>query len=252
MSQLVCLFAFVVSGVGLDPDEEIARLTREFRAARDTKAKLRLVEQLGTKGPAAARVLCEAMTDRDGTVATTALLALESADPELYKPLSEFLLDRDASRRATAAERLADLGEKTRPASPILLARLRSAAAPRGERTEAHWLLRVFAAMRTDDPEVVKYLKGLASAPGTGDLRGGVVQALAAWAGTDAVRRKEMIPALRVALADERSVIIAAEIAGSYGALAKDLLPILTRLKLSPDANTRKAATRAIERITRP
>jgi hypothetical protein len=74
---------------------------------------------------------------------------------------------------------------------------------------------------------------------------------LVEWAGTDQLKRKELIPLLKVGLGHRGGGLLmkSIEISGSYGELAADLLPLLKGHKLSSDAGIREAASKAVEKI---
>ena len=76
---------------------------------------------------------------------------------------------------------------------------------------------------------------------------------LVEWAGTDQLKRKELIPLLKVGLGRSGGELLmkSIEISGSYGELAADLLPLLKEHKLSSNAEIREAASKAVEKIAK-
>ena len=245
-----------------DDKEDLAILVKDL-ASKTEKTRLAAVQSLAALGPRAAPVLkdvCDRVVDKSPKVSVAALEAVEKIDPDLYKPLSGYLLDGKAQDRAKAIFELKKLGEKARPASAVFVSHLRSAldtlpvskgAEKTRARTAAHEAVDVIAAVQPDDHDAVATMKRAAGA-GCPDMRVRLtaVEYLVKWAGTDAERRKEVVPILGAGLSGDKALAAqCAQYAGSYGSAAKSLLPVLKQLTQSPDMAVRNSAIVAVEKI---
>lgn len=248
-------------------DEEIDKLVKELRH-KEVKVRIRAAEGLGKKGgeaATAAKPLCDAMLDLSPQVATAALESLEKVRPDLYKPLSTLILDKTTSKRLEAVRELGLLGEKAAPVANILIVQLRVLLAARtssinpksrivrGLNPIEREYFSALAQINSDDPEIIRLHKAMAS-PVNNDAaaRLEALMNLHKWAALEDSRKKEVAPFVKAALDNQYMQIQCLEIIGQYGALAKDALPFLRKLKLSSDMKVREAAAKAVDQIENP
>ncbi len=243
-------------------DDEIKNLVKELKN-KNSKVRMKAAQDLGEKGEeavSAAKPLCDALMDPSPRVATASLQALEKVSPDLYGPLSTMMLDKSTQKHLNAIKELGFLGEKASPAINVLLASLRKQLAARSSKRNYGGLtaleIELFAAIRQinpDDTETLKYYKLLAgSGNSASHARLEAILFLTKWAGDDQKKRKEILPFIRSGLDNNVCQLTCIDLAGSYGALAKDFLPLLKELKLSSNEAVRSAASRAYDRIENP
>jgi hypothetical protein len=236
-------------------DRELADLAKQLKAP-DPKARLKAIEAIAAKGEAAAAVagpLCDAVMDASPRVGTAALQAVEKVRPDLYKPLTAFVVDQDYNRRLAATKELGLMGDKAMPAVNLLTAGLRRelAKGAGGGLTEMQQAL--FTSIRQikpDDTATVAIYKAIASPTNRHSAaRSQALDFLHEWAGDDQKRRREVLPLLKAGLSDATCQLGCIRHLGEYGSLAKECLPQLKQLNLSADAAVREAATASVDKI---
>lgn len=244
-------------------DAELEKMTKDLRH-RDVKVRVAAVKALGEKGVdagPAARSLCDALLDQSPQVAVAALEALEKVRPDLYKHVSTMVLDKDRQKQMTAIQELGLLGEKANPVITVLLARLRTELATRNvkglhARGLSEFETAYFSAIRQikpDDSETIKLYKVMAGATNQdGYARLEAILFLSDWAAEEEARRKELLPLLKSGLDNPVCQVPCIKLCGTYGALAKDFVPLLKKLKLSNNENVRMAASTALDQIENP
>ena len=234
-------------------DPKVAARAKSLKA-RDPKARAKAATDLGAMGETAAeaaRPLCDATLDPFPAVARASLLALEQVRPDLYKPVSDLVLDRDGGVHLRAIVAIGGLGEAGQPAVGLVIAKA-NAELTRARRNNAFSLPATAAAltairqMRLADDEAGRYLRSL-TAPGLPvNLRLEAGRMLCDWCGDDADRRTAVFPLLRVWVTDPALQVPAIELVAGFGPHAKPFVPQLRVLKLSNTAAVRDAAERAL------
>lgn len=230
--------------------------------ATDPRIKLQAIAELGSlasESPEAAAALCEAIVSPMRNISLAAFEAIEKARPDLYKPISSLILDKDQAKRVKALDELVRLGGKAAPSLPILHAMFLNEL-KRGPDAETQGMTAMqkscFAAIKklgADDPGTVKLLKQVGGMDHRfSTARREALTALGDWAGSDAARRKDAFPTIKNAMSDPRCLPQCIEILGEFGAEAKDGLPALKKLKLSNDATIRALAAAAVAKIEKP
>ena len=249
-----------------DTESAIDKLAKDLRNP-NPNVRLKAVQKLGQlEGADKDRVsllLCDAILDPVPTISKTAMQFLENVYPELYKYIVVIVLDKSKSNKIQAIRGLSKMGTKARPATR-LLHKVISSNMINIIGSELDLVEASFDALRqieAYDLETLNFMKNIIF---TDEIpyRGGKVyihgkvkilalEYLVEWAGTDQLKRKELIPLLKVGLGRTEGQLLmkSIEISGSYGELAAGLLPLLKEHKLSSDAEIREAASKAVEKI---
>lgn len=259
LAVLVFSWAILAATAQEQPSDPLQGLIKQLRG-RDAVAKVKAAQELakmGEQAQPASKALCEAVLDKSSKVAIAAMESLEKVNPEIHKPLSTLILDQDYRNQVQAAKELGSMGDKAEAAVPVLIDRLRKEMAKDSSEVFFDELARAcFGALQQigpEDPENIKTVKLLAG-PTTRnhDARTAALLTLEKIAGDDEKRRKEFLPVMRSALDNPQCQLTAIKIVAEYGTLAKDLLPTLKKLKLSPREAIREAAKDAVDRIENP
>jgi hypothetical protein len=225
---------------------------------RNPRVRLKVIEAVALQGDvptATATALCDAVMDLSPRVATAALQAVEKVRPELYKPLTTLIVDRDAKNRLTAVKELGLMGEKATPTTNVLLTALRRELALGPDRRGQLTLMQqeLFTAVRQikpDDSNSVSIYKAIASPSNRfSTARSQALEFLFRWAGNDEMRRKEMLPLIKAGVVNATCQIQCINYLGEYGSLAKECVPQLKQLKLSSDSAVRDAAMASLDKI---
>jgi HEAT repeat protein len=252
----------VARGDSKEKDEASPELAALIKNLHDKQSKVRIkaaedIGKLGEEGAPAAKALCEAMMDRSPKVETAALDSLEKVRADLYKPLSTLVLDATPAKQLAAIKEIGLMGDKPGPAVNLLLTRLRSELAKPQYALRGRGLseisLAYFAAFRQikpDEPEAIKLFKVMAGVSERDSYaRLESLTFLEEWAGEDESKRKEILSLLNAGLDDAVCQLNCIQTVGGYGALAKDFVPKLKKLKLSSIEQIRDAAGAAADRI---
>jgi len=249
-----------------DTESAIDKLAKDLRNP-NSNVRLKAVQKLGQlEGADKDRVgllLCDAILDPVPTISKTAMQFLENVYPELYKYIVVIVLDESYSNKIQAIRELSKMGTKARPATRLLHKVISSNMINiiGSELDLAEASFDALRQMEAYDLETLNFMKNIIF---TDEIpyRGGKVyihgkvkilalEYLVEWAGTDQLKRKELIPLLKVGLGYREGKLLmkSIEISGSYGELAADLLPLLKEHKLSSNAKIREAASKAVEKI---
>jgi HEAT repeat protein len=245
-----------------DTESAIDKLAEDLRNP-NPNVRLKAVQKLGQlEGADKDRVsmlLCDAILDPVPTISKTALQLLENVYPELYKYIVVIVLDKSSSNKIRAIRGLSKMGTKARPATRLLHKVISSSILEHDLPLDAS--LNALRQMEAYDLETLNLMKNIiftVQIPYRGEkkyIRDEdkilALEYLVEWAGTDQLKRKELIPLLKVGLGRSGGELLmkSIEISGSYGELAADLLPLLKGHKLSSDARIREAASKAVEKI---
>jgi hypothetical protein len=239
-------------------DREMVSLAKQLKSP-GVKGRLDAIQAIAAKGEEAASIagpLCDAILDSSPKVATVAVQAVEKVRPDLYKPLTALMVDRDNHNRLKGAKELGLMGEKAAPTVNVLVSVLRKelAGGPGNGGRLTEMQTELFNAIRQinpDDAATVKIYKAIAApANQHAAARAEGLAFLNRWAGSDLIRRKEILPLVRAGLSEEKHCQIPCiHYVGEYGTLAKDCIPQLKQLKLSSSAAVREAATASLDKI---
>ena len=248
----MCVLLFAAAA---DDKDEVAKAAKDLKS-KDVKVRLKAVEKLADLGDDASRPLCDAMLDSSPKVAQAALVALEKANPKLYKPVSALVLDAERSSRSFALKEIGKFREDGRPAINLLIARCKAELAQersfaRFATTDAPTYIETTIKIGGDCDECIRFMKALTADPHPWANQE-ALQKLVAWAGDDEKRKKELLPVIKAQIQDDANAVPFIKAAGDYGALSKDMLPSLKKLKLSKITAVREAATGAVESIEKP
>jgi len=250
-----------------DTESAIDKLAKDLRNP-NPNVRLKAVQKLGQlEGADKDRVsllLCDAILDPVPTISKTAMQFLENVYPELYKYIVVIVLDNFEPNKIQAIRGLSKMGTKARPATRLMHKVISSNITSAHERIKFTLISASFDALRqmeAYDLETLNFMKNIiftVEIPYRGEkvyIRDEVkilaLEYLVEWAGTDQLKRKELIPLLKVGLGRSGGELLmkSIEISGSYGELAADLLPLLKEHKLSSNAEIREAASKAVEKI---
>ena len=250
-----------------DTESAIDKLAKDLRNP-NRNVRLKAVQKLGQlEGADKDRVsmlLCDAILDPVPTISKTAMQFLENVYPELYKYIVVIVLDNFDANKIQAIRGLSKMGTKARPATRLMHKVISSNITSANERIKFTLISASFDALRqmeAYDLETLNLMKNIiftVQIPYRGEkvyIRDEVkilaLEYLVEWAGTDQLKRKELIPLLKVGLGRREGELLmkSIEISGSYGELAADLLPLLKEHKLSSNAEIREAASKAVEKI---
>ncbi len=259
-----------------DLSPELRAIVDELKA-KDIKIRIKACDDLKAKGEDAApatKYICNSLTDPSLKVATAALNALEVVSPQLYKPVSILVLDSHYQNQIDAGVALGLMGNKAKPAMGLMVALLRKAistessagskregyspgllnltgsrAVP-GARYCANKIIEAILQIDPNESESIRIVKSFASP--TNASSHGRVDAflyLCTLAGDDEAKRKGLFPFMKAGLYDTPNAVVYIQKAGEFGALAKEFLPGLTKMKIAPDKAIRDAAIKAISQI---
>ena len=261
-----------------DTESAIDKLAKDLRNP-NPNVRLKAVQKLGQlEGADKDRVsmlLCDAILDPVPTISKTAMQFLENVYPELYKYIVVIVRDNNITNKIQAIKELSKMGTKARPATrlmhKVISSNILEYYALKDKESilkKGKFILSALSAsfnalrqMEAYDLETLNLMKNIiftVQIPYRGEkvyIRDEVkilaLEYLVEWAGTDQLKRKELIPLLKVGLGrtEGELLIKSIEISGSYGELAADLLPLLKEHKLSSDAKIREAASKAVEKI---
>jgi HEAT repeat protein len=277
-SVLTLVFSFGAAQEAGKIAPDLEKLIKELHS-KEVKVKIKAAKSIGDRGPEAAdaaTALCDSLMDSSLQVGTMSLEALEKVRPDLYKHVSTLILDKDRLKQKQAIGELGLMGDKALPVTNILLARLRTElsstnayrprpvigaapvpanpfGAPSGLTDFEHAYLNALEQIKPSDGETIRIYKVLAGSTNKKSyVRRSALVYLNGWAGEDEPKRKEILSLLKAALPDPVCQVTCIEIVGSYGALAKDCIPLLKRLKLSNEEVVRNSASAAIDKIENP
>ena len=255
---------------------DIDKLAKNLRSPNPNvrfKAVQKLGQLEGADKEQVVTLLCDAVLDPVPRISNTALQFLENIHPELYKHIVVIMRDNKSVNRSQAIEALGKMGTKARPATRIMHSVIYKYIYA-GDHSEIYReVSRSFYALRQMEaydletlnfmrdivindrvqkqPEKEKFIYPKIYPEIYPKIRLLALEHLVAWAGDDPLRRKQLIPLLRVGLGQSEGALLmrSIEISGAYGELAADLLPLLKEHKLSSEASVREAASKAVEKI---
>ncbi len=257
-------------------DLEVQAFARKL-ANESVIVRLNAIRNLAKQGAGAAKFagpLCNALLDTNAQVKTAAIQTIELIRPDLYEPLTQLMIDATLQNQIAGCNKLSEMGEKALPAITLLLTlqRREFAKGPlrsngvgevvaierNGILTQVQILLiETINNIDQDNPAILEIYKQTAT---EWCLKGydctQIVAPIFAWAEDEVERRKYMLPFLKAVVFSDKSypayrLKCIAQV-GEYGPLAKDFVPILRKLKLSPDAVMREAASKALDKIQKP
>ena len=252
-------------------DPEIAALAKKLKDI-DPKTRLKAIEDLAKKGEKAAPVadkICDATMDSNVQVRLAALASLEKIRPDLYKPLIELLFDKNNFIRDRAITKLSEMGKDASPVVNILATQMISAfsfskygsisyQSPITGSTghyeaflRGKMLLSAINNIQNDHASIKPTLLLLARPTNLDvDFRFKCLDALITDAAGDPLKEKKlMLPVTDGIQQDPRRISEYVIRLGKFGKLAESQLPVLKKLKLSPDSAACDAASKAVEQI---
>lgn len=248
----------------LKKNAELDKLINDLKA-KDVKTRIKAANDLNAMGEDAATAtpaLCQALLDVSPKVQEAALVAIEKVRPDLYKPLSQIVLDKSRYRNATlqAVIALGKMREKASPTVPIILLLLKQEAANlRNHRdftvdiTTQLFIecMSALSSIEAKDDETIKTISNLAGPTFKGSfVRVAALEEFKRFTSDNEKLKKQYYLLCKGALDDCSTMAI--YLLGELRADAKDALPILKKLKLSNDEAIRDAANNAVNKIENP
>jgi len=265
------------------PDrQQMKLLQRAFRSSDSAKTleesicKNRIkathaIGKLGKSAAPAAETLCMSICESNEEIRNSALEALEQVRPDLYTHLFIVVIDAKKENVAKAIEKLGEMGANAKPALVALLLRIDRYGYEPGTNlfgypleinSKGETFATTFDAIKrisgADSPEVLAFFSERASPSPINEFalhntprleRVKAVKYLLSWAGKNVSRRKEVTPYLLAVFEDALFPEFWIDQVADYGALCKNAIPGLKKLKFNPDEKIRNAAAAAITKI---
>jgi hypothetical protein len=272
----VCLMASYAHGA-----DELDGLITKVAKGKTAKERVQAAEAIGKMGEDASKasdVLCMALMSGTPSIRVAAIEAIEKVRPDLYKQLVIILTANDTvatrnkkaykaygkgDKEIIAIKELGLMGEKAKPTVPILFTLLRTELAtgrvPQSNKLENFHQETLsgacFDAIETispDDPETQRIILILAG-PATSQLaaRASACRVVGKMVQTDKDFRKKALPVIAKAFYTNSPLLTyeATIAAGKFGKDAKELVPMLKKIKLNGEELLREAANAAIDAI---
>ena len=207
---------------------------------------------MGADGVEASEALLAMLTDKSPAVQQGAMDALEKVNPDLHKPIIALLVDND---KVSAIAQLEKMGADARPAVPTLIRfyQIQAARDP-GTGTRNRYSFVILTALYAIDPDNKDFQTLLVSAIPVTQASDSSLRRLAITYAMEMVKANKLdtarlVKPLLSALGDPPCKLMAIQGLGDLGAVAKDALPILKKLKTDPEQMYRDAATEAVKKI---
>lgn len=228
---------------------EIALLAKELKA-KEPEKRIKALEQIAAYGPKANEVigeqLIEAMDDKVPAVQLAASETLEKVNPKVQPLLFTI---RHGMDKFSAIKRLGDLGPEAAITVPLLLYCNKHPAAF-GSRVYED-LFPVIARIAPKDKRFAAAVLSSIAAPnprGNSELQMRRIAGIAQLRVIDA-EAADKVKALVTAMGDGQQLIYVIETLEGFGKDAAPALPLLKKLKQSPNDVLRNAAIKAISKI---
>ncbi len=233
------------------------------KSATVRQKALEQIADMGADGAEASEGLLAMLTDKSVADQRGALDALEKVNPALHKPVLTLLVDKDDNAKQAAIKRLGDMGAEGKPAVATLI-RFYIWQAPYKVGTGGQrYGYVILTALKEIDPENKDYLDLLLTAAAVTPISFNArnreifdsnIRVTAIRYILEAVKSGNMdgaraVKPLLSALDDKQCRVQAINALGALGAVAKDALPTLEKLKTDPVQTYRDAATEAVKKI---
>jgi len=268
MRSIVLLLGMAVLAVADEPkkdgpkakdDDPIAKCVVALRG-KDVKTRVKAAADLKAIGVDAAKKagnpICKALSDPSAAVRKAALEAAETVLPDLYADLSAIKLDKSDDAKLAAVRRLGGMGEKATAAAPVVLELYKSEVLKDTAMNQAgiKELVDILVSIKAKDAATTKTLGDAAQMSRIAAIRYHSLNGLSRLSTDDKDLQKQVLPLIKKALTDPDKTVCLFAIGAiaPYGQDARDVLPILRRLKISPDPAVRGAAVNAIETAAPP
>jgi len=220
----------------------VAPLIKDLKHQRvaDRLKAIGAVAQLGPRGKAASRALCESLLDSNTRVRLAAAEALDRVNPALHRLVIPIMVDKELENRLECARKIGELGPEGKPAVPVVVYF-------KQQYRGGGLTVEVLAAIAPDDKAVTAKVAAWLTSDNDPYVRLAAVKVLPHMAGAkDHVRalvqvlRGDAVDAVRAA---------AASALGDLGADTKDADRLLRMAKTDASAQVREAAERALEKM---
>lgn len=263
------VISLILAMVLVQDDKEVERLIKQLNSSK-TEEKLRAcrdLSKIGETASSAAKPLCAIMARQTGQLAQAACEALEKVAPDIYRLAVILLVDGQEDNHLRALYQAGADEKITETLLPILLdypSRIESLgkqAAQRRERPTGvlfhgrHRLtakcLEILEPLALQEPQII-HLFYAYSASQDQKVREAATLALVELAEKKKEERRKVVEVLIGQLRDPHMLIAAIDYLSNLGPEAKKTLPTLRKMKLSSDAEIRRHATEAVEKLESP
>ncbi len=262
MRSIVLLLGMSVLAVADEPkskakdDDPVAKCVTALRG-KDVKTRVKAAADLKEMGVDAAKTagtpICKALSDPSAAVRKAALEAAETVLPDLYPDLAAIKLDKTDDLKLAAIRRLGAKGEKATAAAPVILEVYKSEVLKDTATNQAgiKELVDILVSIKAKDSATTKSLGDAVQMSRIPAIRYHSLNGLSQLSSGDKDLQKQVLPIVKKAVADPDKTVclFAISIIGPYGQDARDVLPVLRRLKMSSDAGVRMAAASATNAI---
>jgi hypothetical protein len=238
--------------------------------------------KLGSSAVAACQPLVVMAMSEDETTQQSELDALEKIHPDLHKHILVLLVEGEYRKHVAASKAIGAMGDRGRPAVPLLLARLKlllteppRRIVSRSERLHGAYYygmaglgtgekymysadMEALLRLASDDDQFAALLTQIAKSPRWGDptayrsVPTDVIDAVAKVGQAHAAKRPPMVATLVEMLSAERPDVRVIDYLKKFGKDAVAAGPVLKKLRLHPDDRTRSAARDALAEIEKP
>jgi HEAT repeat protein len=249
-------------------DKRLDPLIRALRSDVDADriAAAQRLSKMGSAAKPAARALCEAATNDSPKVRQSAIEALEVIHPELAKPVTTLLVDREYFNVHNAIGAIESLGGAGVPAIPLLIWFTKTGLAKSEYPNHVPAACEAIVALGKigpTDSEAIESVIGYARSPLERDYNRFIakqppLKTLGDLSQNKGDKRKRIVACLAIALSaletgddyqGDQLRKAAIDSISKYGRDARIAVPTLKQLKLSPNIEIRQAAAAALEKI---
>jgi hypothetical protein len=202
------------------------------------------------------RWLCEKACDESEKTRLRALEEIEKEKPAIGKHIVTLVVDSNLQNQQQALVAIATMGNQARDALPVLLRHLRKMRdSVNFDYGHEHWILLadISAVAKTapDDREVIKELASLAALKKHNStyINCAAIESLGEIASHHPKVRDAILPHLVKCLDGQWTRIPAMQAIAKFGPDGREAAPAIKKYRFDPDANTREAATAALDRV---
>lgn len=235
-------------------------LTEQLRS-KDSKKQIEAansLKSLGVSANSATEALCEMSLSANHDVRQASLEAIESIRPDLHPHITTMVVDPKGFIVA-AVEGISRLGDRGKPATPVLLAAFRASyddkkalLVPSGGNFRA--TMYALAKVGSAENDFVKAVSDVAMSDNArlnDAMRRDCVAIIAIIGTKHPELSKQMLDTLTAIAnkANDSDLCWTVEAIGKMGARATDAIPLVKKLKIHKNANVRRFATQALIEI---
>ena len=240
--------------------EKLAKLVKDLKGGslgvRTTA--LRELQVMGSDAIEASDVLILATLDKSAAIQRDAIDALEKVNPALNKAVVTIMVDHDENAKINAIDGLSQMGEDASPAAPVLIRLYQRNLESRAMYGRS--ILNALAQMTPGSKDVEKIVLDAVGfvprgrpndyyATPDGPLRLTAIGLTSRLIKEGHIEASKAVKPLVSAIRDVHCSLAAIAALGELGPDAKEALPALKQLKVSPSNALREAASEAMDKI---